>query len=65
MTFSTDKTTEPSLSDRSSVQRRFVENRWLVVAAAFFALLLIGEAALFMHAVRTIPDFLVNYNAVP
>jgi hypothetical protein len=30
-----------------------------------FALLLIGEAVLFMHAVQTIPDILMNYYAVP
>jgi hypothetical protein len=44
---------------------RAVENRRIVIATILFALLLIGEAALFMHAVRTIPDFLINYYAVP
>ena len=31
---------------------------WLVIVAVFIVLLLIGEAALFVHAVRTMPDFL-------
>jgi hypothetical protein len=30
----------------------------LVIAAVFIVLLLIGEAALFAHAVKTMPDFL-------
>ena len=30
----------------------------LVLAAVFIVLLLIGEAALFAHAVKTMPDFL-------
>jgi hypothetical protein len=30
----------------------------LVIAAVFIVLLLMGEAALFAHAVKTMPDFL-------
>lgn len=45
-------------SDRCNAERRAVENPRIVIAAALFALLLLGEAVLFMHAVRTIPDFL-------
>jgi uncharacterized protein with HEPN domain len=44
---------------------RAFENRRIVIAATLFALLLIGEAALFIHAARTIPDFLINYFEVP
>jgi hypothetical protein len=43
---------------RADLDRRPVENSWLVIAAVFIVLLLIGEAALFVHAVRTMPDFL-------
>ena len=32
----------------------------LVIAAVFIVLLLIGEAALFAHAVKTMPDFLLQ-----
>jgi hypothetical protein len=31
-----------------------------VIAAVFIALLLIGEAALFAHAVKTMPDLLLQ-----
>ena len=40
------------------LSRRSVENSRLVIAAVFIVLLLIGEAALFAHAVKTMPDFL-------
>ncbi len=43
---------------RSDLDRRSVENSRLVIAAVFIVLLLIGEAALFVHAVNTMPDFL-------
>jgi hypothetical protein len=43
---------------RADLDRRSVENSWLVIAAVFIVLLLIGEAALFVHALRTMPDFL-------
>jgi hypothetical protein len=42
-----------------------IENRRIVIAATLFALLLIGEAALVIHAARTIPDFVINYYTVP
>ena len=44
-------------SKRADVGSRSVENT-LVIAAVFIVLLLIGEAALFAHAVKTMPDFL-------
>lgn len=50
-------------SDRAP--SRPIEDRRIVIAATLFALLLIGEAALFIHAARTIPDFLINYYVVP
>jgi hypothetical protein len=50
-------------SDRAP--SRSIENRRIVIAATLLALLLIGEAALVIHAARTIPDFLTNYYAVP
>jgi hypothetical protein len=56
---------EPLPSNRSDARQRAVANRRIVIAAALFALLLIGEAALFMQAVRTIPDFLINDYALP
>ena len=43
---------------RAVLDRRSVENSRLVIAAVFIVLLLIGEAALFAHAVKTMPDFL-------
>ena len=43
---------------RADLDRRSVENSRLVIAAVFIVLLLIGEAALFAHAVKTMPDFL-------
>ncbi len=43
---------------RADLDRRSVENSRLVIAAVFIVLLLIGEAALFVHAVKTMPDFL-------
>jgi hypothetical protein len=45
-------------SKRASLDRRSVENRRLVITAVFIVLLLIGEAALFAYAVKTMPDFL-------
>lgn len=45
-------------SDRFNAEHSAVENSRVVIAAALFALLLLGEAMLFVHAVRTIPDFL-------
>jgi hypothetical protein len=45
-------------SKRADVGSRSVENSRLVIAAAFIVLLLIGEAALFAYAVKTMPDFL-------
>ena len=45
-------------SKRADVGSRSVENSRLVIAAVFIVLLLIGEAALFAHAVKTMPDFL-------
>lgn len=50
-------------SDRAPSRAR--DNRRIVIAAALFALLLVGEAALFMHAERTIPDFLIDYYEIP
>ncbi len=43
---------------RSDLDRRSVENSRLVIAAVFIVLMLIGEAALFAYAVKTMPDFL-------
>ena len=43
---------------RANLDRRSVENSRLVIAAVFIVLLLIGEAALFAYAVKTMPDFL-------
>jgi hypothetical protein len=55
-------TTTPSpatLSRKHAVlERRSVENSRLVIAAVFIVLMLIGEAALFAYAVKTMPDFL-------
>ena len=45
-------------SKRTGFDRRSVGNSRLVIAAVFIVLLLIGEAALFAHAVKTMPDFL-------
>jgi hypothetical protein len=45
-------------SKRTDVGSRSVENSRLVIAAVFIVLLLIGEAALFAYAVKTMPDFL-------
>ena len=45
-------------SKRGDLDRRSVENSRLVIAAVFIVLLLSGEAALFAHAVKTMPDFL-------
>jgi hypothetical protein len=61
----TDKIPRPLPPDRSSAQKRAVENRRLVIIAALLALLLIGEAAVVVHAARTIPEFLINYHPVP
>ena len=43
---------------RTDLDRRWAKNSGLVIAAVFIVLLLIGEAALFAHAVKTMPDFL-------
>ena len=43
---------------RAVLDRRSVENSRLPIAAVFIVLLLIGEAALFAYAVKTMPDFL-------
>ena len=43
---------------RADVGSRSVKNSRLVIAAAFIVLMLIGEAALFAYAVKTMPDFL-------
>ena len=43
---------------RGVLDRRSVENSRLVIAAVFIVLMLIGEAALFAYAVKTMPDFL-------
>ena len=43
---------------RAVLDRRSVENSRLVIAAVFIVLMLIGEAALFAYAVKTMPDFL-------
>ena len=45
-------------SKRAGLDRRLAGNSRLVIAAVFIVLLLIGEAALFAHAVKTMPDFL-------
>ena len=55
-------------SKRAGLDRRSVGNSRLVltpddylgavIAAVFIVLLLMGEAALFAHAVKTMPDFL-------
>jgi hypothetical protein len=56
---STSTTTPSTLpSRRPDLDRRAVENGRLVITAVFIVLLLIGEAALFAHAVKTMPDFL-------
>ena len=47
---------------RANLDRRSVENSRLVIAAVFIVLLLMGEAALFAHAVKTMPDFLSQAN---
>ena len=47
---------------RADLDARSVENSRLVIAAVFIVLLLIGEAALFAHAVKTMPDFLSQAN---
>jgi len=51
-------------SDRSE-RRRARENRILTMAAVLFVLLQIGEAVLFVHAVKTSPDFYSYFVAVP
>lgn len=52
-------TAMPTLtSKRADVGSRSVENGRPVIAAAFIVLMLIGEAALFAYAVKTMPDFL-------
>ena len=55
-------TTRPSpatlTSKHADVGSRSVENSRLAIAAAFIVLMLIGEAALFGYAVKTMPDFL-------
>ena len=43
---------------RADVDHRWAKNSGLVIVAVFIVLLLIGEAALFAHAVKTMPDFL-------
>ena len=45
-------------SKRADVGSRSVGNSRLVIAAVFIVLMLIGEAALFAYAVKTMPDFL-------
>jgi len=45
-------------SKRAGLDRRLAGNSRLVIAAVFIVLLLIGEAALFAHAVKTMPDLL-------
>ena len=45
-------------SKRAGFDYCSVGNSRLVIAAVFIVLLLIGEAALFAHAVKTMPDFL-------
>lgn len=57
MTESTIKSVIPS--DRAA--SRAAENRRIAIVATLFALLLIGEAALIIHAALTFPDFLINY----
>jgi hypothetical protein len=59
-------------SKRAGLDRRSVgiwspdEHSRLVIAAVFIILLLIGEAALFAHVVKTMPDFLSQaYVQVP
>ncbi len=61
-TCKTHKTPQPLPSD---ARRRAVKNGRIVIAAALFALVLIGEAVLFIHSIRTIPDFLMNYYPAP
>ena len=51
-------TTTPLPCKRADLDRRWAKNSGLVIAAVFIVLLLIGEAALFAHAVKTMPDFL-------
>lgn len=57
---STHEASPQALPSHREAQPRAVENRRVVIAAALFAALLIGEAALFMLAVRTVPGF-VDY----
>jgi hypothetical protein len=59
------ESTIKSVVESDRAPSRSIENRRIVIAATLFALLLIGEAALVIHAARTIPDFLINYYAVP
>ena len=47
-----------STSKHADVGSRSVENSRLVIAAVLIVLMLIGEAALFAYAVKTMPDFL-------
>jgi hypothetical protein len=50
-------------SKRADVGSRSVENSRLVIAAVFIVMMLIGEAALFAYAVKTMPDFLSQADA--
>jgi hypothetical protein len=59
------ESTIKSVVESDRAPSRSIENRRIVIAATLFALPLIGEAALVIHAARTIPDFLINYYAVP
>ena len=43
---------------RADLDRRSIENGRLAIASVFIVSLLIGEAALFAYAVKTMPDFL-------
>jgi len=52
-------------SKRREFSQRSVENRRLGIAAGLVLLLLMGEAALFVHGVKTVPDFLSLFVAVP
>ena len=55
-------TPSPATLPRKRADLDAVENSWLVIAAVFIVVLLIGEAALFVHAVKTMPDFLSQAN---
>ena len=59
MTSTGTTTPSPAILPRKGADfdRRWAKNSGLVIAAVFIVLLLIGEAALFAHAVKTMDAF--------